>query len=133
MGYGVFDFLRKNKMLSPASIKEINEMFDSFELVSKGVSFQGTSLPVSSLFRGFSFLRFYEILLNALIKNKILTIEDANEILLKSKQAGGTRISGYNVIVLDVEILNHLLRKGQITKKEGQQIIDNAKVKQQKE
>ena len=43
----------------------------------------------------------------------------------------GTQFSGYNVLVLDVEILNYLLKKNFIKRAEGQKIIDNAKVKKE--
>ena len=129
LSHDVFELLRSKGGLSHSEIEEIEKMIESFELVSKGVSFQGVSVPISSLFRGFSFTRFHEVILNALIKKKIFSIEEVQKIMTTSQEAGGTKISGYNFIILDVEILNQLLRKGYINRIEGQQIIDNAKVK----
>ena len=129
LAHNLFKFLGNKEILNHSEIKEIEKMIESFELVSSGVSFEGMSGPISSLFRGFSFLRFHEIILNALIKKKILSIEEANRILEISREAGGTKFSGYNVLVLDVEILNHLLKKGYLDRHKGQQIIDDAKVK----
>lgn len=131
LSYGVFDLLRNRETLTQLEIKEIENMIESFEMVAKGVSISGGSGPISGLFRGFSFLRFHEIILNVLIRKKIISSEEANKILKISREAGGTKFSGYNVLILDVEILNHLLRKDYINRSEGQQIIDNAKVKKE--
>lgn len=131
LSYGLFDLLRNRETLIQSEIKEIENMIESFEMVSRGVSISGGSGPISSLFRGFSFLRFHEIILNALIRKKIISFEEANKILKIAREAGGTKFSGYNVIILDVEILNHLIRKDYISRAEGQQIIDNAKVKKE--
>ena len=47
--------------------------------------------------------------------------------MTESKEAGGVLVSGHNVVVLNVEILNKLLQNGWISKDEGQKAVDDSK------
>lgn len=84
LAHGVFDLLRKREILSTSEIKEIENMLESFELVYRGVYMSGVSTQIGTLFRGFSFSRFHEIILNALIRKDIISTKEANKILEKS-------------------------------------------------
>ncbi len=60
-------------------------------------------------------LKFCELILNSLISKNIISLDQAKNIVEKSKNSGGVLVGGYNIIVLEVEILNVLLSNKLIT------------------
>ena len=68
-----------------------------------------------------------EALLNLFIRQKLISYEEANNILEKSQKAGGISIGGYNIFFILASILDVLYEHNYITLDEGQQIIDVAK------
>jgi hypothetical protein len=124
----LFNKLGEEKILNDNEINEINNMIENYKSPFHGVSGSGVSFS-GIKFGSFSFLKFYEISLNAMIREKIISYNQANEILDKSKKAGGVQINGYNFIVIDIEILNALLINKKINKEQAQKIIKMAKQK----
>jgi len=112
---GLFSLLQKKRIISKTEAHEIKRVVED---TKEGV-----------LFGGINILKFNELVLNTLIKNKTLEVREAEHILRKSREAGGVLVGGYNIIVLEVEILNALLLKQHISKEEGQEIIDSARQK----
>lgn len=113
-----------------------NEVFllsQSKNLISKDQAAQikkaVESYKEGVLFGGVNILKFNELIINGLLSNRIITIDQANSAVEKSKQAGGVMVGGYNVIALQVEILNLLLKNKKITYEEGQAVIDRSKPK----
>lgn len=111
-----------------------NNLFDLIQ--DKGILDYSEALTIKEtveqykegvLFGGVNILKFNELVLNALLRKKIISMDEANSIVEKSKNAGGVLISGYNVIILETEILNVLFKKGYINFTEGQMAIDSAK------
>lgn len=109
-----FLLLQKKNLISADEAKEAKEEIESYK---KGV-----------LFGGINPLKFNEVILNALVRNKRISTLEAEECIAKSKESGGVLISGHNVIVLNVEILNKLLQNDWIGRDEAQEAIDDAKL-----
>lgn len=113
-----------------------NELFlllQAKSLISKdeaaGIKKTVESSKEGVLFGGINILKFNELIINGLFSNRVITIEQANTAIEKSRNAGGVMVGGYNVIVLEVEILNVLLKNKKITLEEGQRVIDHSKSK----
>jgi hypothetical protein len=73
-------------------------------------------------------LKYCEITLDLLIRKKIITVSEANSIIQNSREAGGTSIAGYNTLILVVGILDALLENNYISQKDGQRILETAKI-----
>lgn len=111
VAYRTYIGLRDKNILSKQDINEIDNLFYSHKscIINK---YQSIPSNITALYLYFDFIRFYELILNALINKKILSSHDAENILNISRNAGDTLISGYNIIVIDIEINNILIRKG---------------------
>lgn len=113
MTNNVFKILQEEKLITTEQAHEIKTIV---EVEKKGILFSVVNV-----------LKFNEVILNSLIRNKIFSKDEALDILQKSKEAGGVLISGYNIVVLEVEILNLLIKKGELDKDRGQWAVDKAK------
>jgi hypothetical protein len=113
MSNELFLLLQGNRLITKEDASEIKRIIENYD---EGV-----------LFGGINLLKLNELILRKLISNKIMTAEQANAAIEKSKNAGGVLIGKYNVIILEVEILNTLLKNRRITLQEGQRVIDQAK------
>ena len=109
----LFALLQEKDLISKSDTKSIK---DITEATKTGV-----------LFGGVNVLKFNEVVLKALIRNHKLTEVEASEILEKSKEAGGVLVGGYNIIVLEVGIMNSLVKKGYINLEKAQLAVDSAK------
>ena len=87
----------------------------------------GGVLRLGSVIDGTKVLKFDEELLNALIRKQIINQSEGQEILERSRKAGGVLINGYNVIRLKAEILNALVVKKLISFEVAQAALDKAK------
>ena len=76
---------------------------------------------------GVNTLQAFEKLANTLIKNKVITKQDVEQITDKAKQSGGVKIGGYNVVVLYAGLLDTLINSGKINLSEGQNVLNEAK------
>lgn len=112
---GIFTILQQYGFIKANEAQAIKEIVES----------QGSGLQ----FGGIDVLKFDETIINILIKKKLITYNEAINILERSKNSGGVLINGYNLIFLNYEILNILVKKGYISLFEAQKIIDNAKSK----
>ena len=79
------------------------------------------------LFGGINILKFDELIINSLVTNQALTMEQATQVISKSRNAGGVLVGGYNVIILKAEILNTLIKNNKISLEEGRTVVDRAK------
>jgi predicted transcriptional regulator len=66
-------------------------------------------------------------MLNILVSKDKLTINQVEFIVNESKKSQGVMFGQYNILVLNVETLNALLKNKNITFEEGQKVIDDAK------
>jgi hypothetical protein len=112
---GVLNLLKKKKIISDQEANQIKKIAESDK---RGV-----------LFGDINLLKFNELILGVLLSKNIINNKQVENIIKNSKNAGGVLVSGYNIIVLEAEILNALLLNEYITLQEGQNIIDQAKVK----
>ncbi len=115
MSNGLFHLVQTKGLISKPEAAEIKTTVESYK---KGI-----------LFGGINLLKFNELIMGGLLSNQVITKEQANAAIEKSKNAGGVMIGGYNVIVLEVDIMNLLLRNKRITFEEGQKVIDYSKFK----
>ena len=114
-----FKILQEENLISKIDAKEIKGIVED----TKG----------GVLFGGVNILKFNEAAINALIRNKKLTEDDALEILDKSKKSGGVLIGGYNIIVLEVQVMNSLIKNGYLNLDKAQNALDSAKHSKKKE
>ena len=110
---GIFSLIQKKNLITKQEAEEIKKIVEQSK---SGLSIGGINI-----------LKFDEVLINTLINKRVLSMEEANNILEKSKKVGGLLINGYNVIQIKYEILNHLYKKGYISLNEAQSVIDKAK------
>lgn len=73
------------------------------------------------------YISLYEKLWDELIKKQLATKEDRDYAFNEAAEAGGTKIGGYNIVVLATRTLQQLINKGVLTKEEAQDILDNSK------
>lgn len=78
---------------------------------------------------GVTILNYYESLWDELVKAKVATQKEREEVFDKARKAGGTKIGGVNLVVLAAGTLQQLIDKDILTKEEAQRILDEAKVK----
>jgi hypothetical protein len=117
MSNGLFILLQNKKIISNQEATEIIKILKSYK---HGI-----------LFGGINFAKFNELVLSILLTKKIISNEEVREILKKSQNAGGILMNGYNIIILEVGILNALLLNNTITLQEGQSVIDKSKPKKE--
>lgn len=110
---GIFRLLQKYRIITK---DEAIYLKKSTEESNTGMKFGGVDV-----------LKFDEEVLNLMIKKGILNLDQANQIIDRSKKVGGILINGYNVIQLKYEILNFLLKNNYVTLSDAQAVIDNAK------
>lgn len=110
MANGIFILLQRKEHITKSDARDIIKNVEKYK---EGV-----------LFGNINILKYDELLLNTAIKRNLITLKQANEILVKAKDAGGVKIGDYNIIILQVEFLTKLLTNKKIQLVEGQNIID---------
>src|SRR4030042_2264176 len=106
MTNGIFILAKKKELISKDDALEIKNITESYK---EGL-----------LLGGINIIKFNELLINKLIKNKAITYEQAKNAIDESKKQEGTLIGGYNILVLNVQILTALFNNGKIEIKDGQ-------------
>lgn len=82
-----------------------------------------------AVFGGVDILALAKRLLRILVDNQTISESLSADIMKKAHSAGGILTMGYNVIILQVGILDALVLNAKITLKEGQRVVDKAQAK----
>ena len=82
-----------------------------------------------AVFGGVDILALAKRLLRTLVNNQSISESQSADIMKKARSAGGILTMGYNVIILQVGILDALVLNAKITLKEGQRVVDKAQAK----
>ena len=80
-----------------------------------------------TIFGHLNILQTNKDILDFLVLNKNISRNEADSILKSAKEAGGFVIQGYNIVILEAEILKTLQKKNYITLAEAQRTIDSSK------
>lgn len=92
---------------------------------SKG---EGVLLAGEGVLGGTNYLDYYENIWDQMVKDKKATDEERKRAFDEAKKAGGTKIGGYNLVVLSARTLQQLVDKKIITGEEAQGILNTAKI-----
>lgn len=79
------------------------------------------------VFGGIDLVKVNNDILLILEDKKIIFHKETIEIFKEAERAGGMLVGGYNIIILEVRILDTLIEKNVITVEEGQDIVDKSK------
>lgn len=82
-----------------------------------------------AVFGGVDILTLATKILQILEDNQTISKSQSAHIMEKARSAGGILTMGYNIIILQVGILDALILNEKITLEEGQRIVDEAQVK----
>jgi len=77
---------------------------------------------------GTNYLNYYENIWNQMVKNQKATEQERKQAFDEAKKAGGTKIGGYNLVVLSARTLQQLVDKKIMTKDEAQSVLNAAKI-----
>lgn len=81
-----------------------------------------------NLVAGTDYLEFYKSIWDKMIKSKLATNEDREKVFKLARDAGGTKIGGVNLVVLQAGTLQQLVDKKILTKEEAQKTLNDAKI-----
>jgi hypothetical protein len=82
---------------------------------------------ISGMEGGTTYLNYYENVWDAMVEDGRATEGQREEAFARAKAAGGTKIGGYNLVVLAAGTLQHMVEMKIVTKEEAQEILNRAK------